>query len=217
MTDSTAPARRTGRFLSLDGPDGGGKTTQLPRLVEWLRGLGHEVTECRDPGSTSLGTRCRELLFDRASRHGMRAEMFLFMAARAQLVDEVVRPALESGKIVVSDRYLLANIVYQGHAGGLPVEQVRQVGTIAADGILPDLTLVLDVRPEVAASRTGAPRDRIEDRPDAYRQAVRRGFLAEAERDPGRIRVVDASAPSDVVFEALCREVRDVLGIGPGA
>jgi dTMP kinase len=216
MPDATPDPTRRGLFLSLDGPDGGGKTTQLPRLVQWLRdSAGREVLACRDPGSTDLGDAMRRILFDRSSRHGMRAEMFLFMAARAQLVEQVIRPELEAGKVVVSDRFLLANLVYQGHAGGIPVEEIRQVGTIAADGLLPDLTLVLDIPPEQAAARTGRPRDRIEDRPLAYREAVRNGFRAEASRDPAHIRLIDASAPADAVFEAIRKEVQHVLGTRP--
>src|SRR5690242_173666 len=113
-----APTLRAGPglFLALDGPDGGGKTTQAARLTEWLRSLGHQVVPCRDPGGTALGERLRQVLLDRGTMNlSLRAEMLLYMASRAQLVAEVIRPALEAGKTVVSDRFLLANVVYQGY------------------------------------------------------------------------------------------------------
>src|SRR5688572_12111153 len=117
-------------FFSFDGIDGGGKSTQVQLFVEALRAGGLDVVVCRDPGSTALGERVRELLLacDDQTVIGRLSEMFLYMAARAQLVDEVIRPALEAGKIVVSDRYVLANVVYQGHAGGLEPESIWQVG-----------------------------------------------------------------------------------------
>src|SRR4051794_2636421 len=109
-----------GHFIALEGPDGGGKTTQAARLVAWLRERCPNVVACRDPGETTLGEQLRSILLSRSStRIGIRAEMLLYMASRAQMVDDVIRPALEAGAIVVSDRYLLSNVVYQGYAGGL--------------------------------------------------------------------------------------------------
>ena len=117
-----------GRFIALEGPDGSGKTTQVARLAGWLSGDATEVVTCRDPGGSPLGERLRSILMDRSETPiGLRAEMLLFMASRAQLVHEIIRPALDLGKIVVSDRYLLANVVYQGYAGGLPVEAIWDV------------------------------------------------------------------------------------------
>src|SRR4051794_16990299 len=186
----TTPGR--GRFFALDGPDGGGKTTQAARLAHWLREMGRDVVACREPGGTPLGERLREILLDRdAAPPALRAEMLLYMASRAQLVAEVIRPALDAGRIVVSDRYLLANVVYQGYAGGLTVEDVWRVGEAATGGLWPDLTLVLDVPPDVAQARVGAPRDRMEDQPQAYRERVRAGFLTAAGSYPAPIVVVD--------------------------
>ena len=125
-------------FLSIDGCDGTGKSTQMELLTGWLTSSGHDVVVCRDPGSTPLGEEVRGLLLDRADLQiHRRSEMLLYMAARAQLVEEIIRPALESGKTVVSDRYLLANVVYQGHAGGLDVETLWEVGRIATDSVSP--------------------------------------------------------------------------------
>lgn len=209
------PQRPAGRglFLTLEGPDGSGKTTQSARIADWLTERGLSVTSCRDPGGTRLGDRLRSVLLDRHDLAiGLRAEMLLYMASRAQLVEEVIRPALDAGHIVVSDRYLLSNVVYQGCAGGLDVDEIWAVGRAATGGLQPDLTIVLDVPVELAAARIGTPRDRIEDRPMSFRAAVRHGFL-ELARTPNRpIVVVDGAAPPEVVTERIRREVERVLG-----
>jgi dTMP kinase len=169
-------------FFSFDGIDGVGKSTQLKLFVQWLRDSGRQVVECRDPGSTSLGERVRDLVLnhDPSTPIALRAEMLLYMAARAQLVDEVIRPALRASQIVVSDRFLLANIVYQGYAGGMPVERLREVGRIATGGLVPDCTFLLDMTPEAALNRLGRALDRMEDRGAPYRRKLRDGFLTEA-------------------------------------
>ena len=221
-----------GLFLVLDGPDGGGKTTQAARLVAWLRGRGLDVVTCRDPGGTALGERAREILLARdAAPISLRAEMLLYMASRAQLVEEVIAPALASGRVVVSDRYLLANIVYQGSAGGLMEEEIALVGMVAIGGLLPDLTLVLDIAPEAAAARVGPPRDRIEDRPLFYHERVRAGYLAAARGEvgsgpddeegphcpfyPAPIVLIDSSSDPETVFEQVKNEVERVLAHRP--
>ncbi|MBX6315282.1 MAG: dTMP kinase, partial [Isosphaeraceae bacterium] len=192
-----------------------GKTTQAARLAPWLRRRGLAVEMCREPGGTPLGERLRALLLDRSALSiGLRAEMLLYMASRAQLVEDVIRPALDAGRVVVSDRYLLSSVVYQGYAGGLPVEEVWQVGAAATGGLLPDLTLLLDVPPEVARARIGAARDRIEDRPEAFQRLVREGFLALAKQYPAPIVVIDGSADPEAVAERLQSEVSRVLGLG---
>jgi dTMP kinase len=195
-----------GRFYSFDGPDGGGKSTQATWFAEWLEGRGRRVVRCRDPGSTPLGERLREIVLERSELAiGMRAEMLLYMAARAQLVEAVIRPALEAGADVVSDRFLLANVVYQGHAGGLDPAELWEVGRAATGGLAPDRTFVLDVSPEEAARRMRRPWDRVEDRGAAYRERVRAGYLAEAARAPERIVVIDASRPAEAV-QAVIRK-----------
>jgi len=215
-----------GFFLVLDGPDGGGKTTQAERLADWLRGRGFDVVTCRDPGGTALGNRLRAILMDRDTVPiSIRAEMLLFMASRAQMVEEILRPALESGHIVVCDRFLLATIVYQGHAGGLNPAEVAAIGRSATGGLLPDLTIVLDVPPETARHRVGPARDRIEDRPSAYQERVRAGYLEAATAGaggagapslyPAPVVLVDASATPDAVFEAIQSEVERVLALDP--
>lgn len=202
-------------FITLDGLDGSGKTSQLARLAGWLRDRGIDVVTCRDPGSTATGDAVRAILLD---RHDLAlaatTEMLLYMAARAQLVAEVVRPALERGSWVVSDRYLLANVVYQGHAGGLEPDVVRSVGAIATGGLAPDLTLLLDVDLATAARRLARPLDRLERRGDDYRSRVRAGYLAEARTDPGRIVVVDATDGPDVVADRIRTIVASRFALG---
>jgi dTMP kinase len=220
----------SGIFLVLDGPDGGGKTTQAARLAGWLRGLGLEVVTCRDPGGTALGDRLRGLLLERGSVPvSLRAELLLFMAARAQLVDEVIAPALAAGRVVVSDRYLLANIVYQGSAGGLLEEEIALVGMVATAGLMPDLTFVLDIAPESARARVGPARDRIEERPLFYHERVRAGYLGIARAQesadpqgtagntcyPAPIVLVDASLDPDIVFAGIQAELTRRFGHTP--
>jgi len=190
-------------FFSFDGLDGVGKTTQIQLFVEWLRTAGHDVVTCQDPGSTPLGEALRGILLGHSYPIAGASEMLLFMAARAQLVEEVIRPALARGQTVVSDRYLLANLVYQGHAGGLDIEAVRRVGEVATAGIMPDAVFLLDLPPQQAAQRMTRDLDRMESRGDAYQARLREGFLTEAARDPRRIVVIDASRPIDDVQAAI--------------
>ena len=213
----TQPPRR-GKFIALDGPDGGGKSTQVARLVEWLESQGHPVVGCRDPGGTPLGDQLRGILLDRATTAPIPwAEMLLYMASRAQLVDQVIRPALRAGKHVISDRYLLANVVYQGYAGGLPMDSIWRIGEESTRNLLPDLTLVLDVPPEIARARTGGARDRMEDRPAEYHAKVRAGFLEVARIYPTPIVIIDGSAGEEDVAAWLRSEVERALEIGPRA
>jgi dTMP kinase len=193
-------------FFSFDGIDGVGKSTQMDLFGDAVRAAGYAVVACRDPGSTWLGERIRAILLDSDAHTpiGRRSEMLLYMAARAQLVDEVIRPALAAGKVVVSDRYLLANVVYQGHAGGLDVEAVRRVGDMATDSIYPDCVFLLDMPPEAAGRRLERTLDRMESQGDDYRRRLRDGYLAEAASDR-RIHVIDAARPIDAVHADIWR------------
>ena len=205
-------------FLSIDGGDGTGKSTQIALLAEFLRQSGREVVVCRDPGSTRLGEAVRDLLLMRTDlRIDRRAEMLLYMAARAQLTEELIRPALEQGKTVICDRYLLANVVYQGHAGGLDVSLLWEVGRAATSGLQPDLTIVLDMPAASAAARLQRQLDRMELQGDAFHARVREGFLTEAAKAPERIVVIDASPPIDQVQSAIRQTLAErtsVLGFG---
>jgi dTMP kinase len=203
----------TPMFLSIDGGDGTGKSTQVELLGAWLREQGREAVTCRDPGSTPLGEAVRGILLD---RHDLeihrRSEMLLYMAARAQMVEQVIRPALAQGKTVLCDRYLLANVAYQGYGGGLDVAQLREVGRVATGGLMPDLTIVLDVPPEVAAARMARPLDRMEQQGAAFHARVRDGFLAEAARAPEKIVVVSAVGS----IEAVQQTIREIVADGSG-
>jgi len=180
-------------FISFDGVDGVGKSTQAAQFVEWLQEQGHQVLRCRDPGSTELGERLRTLVLKDADISiAARSEMLLYMAARAQLVSEVIQPALASGQVVVSDRFLLANVVYQGHAAGLDPQDIWDVGAVATGGLEPDLTMVLDMPLEKAVGRIGRELDRMEARGLEFLERVRQGFLREAAQAPDRIVVVNA-------------------------
>ena len=161
---------------------------------------GQETVLCRDPGSTELGERVRDLLLNSTDVPiGFRAEMLLYMAARAQLVEQVIRPALEAGKVVISDRFLVANVVYQGHAGGLDPQQLWQVGRVATGDLLPDVTFVLDIDPQRGAARRVGKPDRLEQRSVEYFERVRAGFRREAESLPDRYALIDADRPLEEV------------------
>ena len=150
-------------FLSFDGVDGVGKSTQLDLCCQWLAHQGWDVVTCRDPGSTELGEAVRQIVLQSVTTPIHRtSEMLLYMAARAQLVEEVIRPALAEGRFVVCDRFLLANVVYQGYAGGLDVERLWRVGEVATGGLHPDLTIVLDMN--VLDARQRMQRERALDR-----------------------------------------------------
>ncbi|PQO29270.1 dTMP kinase [Bremerella cremea] len=190
-------------FLSFDGIDGAGKSTQRDLLTEWLSEQGHDVVLCRDPGTTEAGERVRDLLLHRKELDlHPRTEMLLYMAARAQLVDDVVRPAIAAGKTVLCDRYLLANIAYQGYASGLDLEDVRGVGKVAVDHVMPDLTILLDLPEDVAFPRLGKNLDRMEAKGVAFMHRVREGFLKEAEVYP-HVAVVDAAQPIETIQTAI--------------
>ena len=200
-------------FFSFDGIDGVGKTTQMDLFCQWLRERGADVVTCRDPGSTPLGERIRDVLLhsDGDTPIGRRAEMLLYMAARAQLVDEVLRPALAAGKTIVSDRYLLANIAYQGHAGGLDLEAIRQVGAVAVDGVRPDAVFLLDMSPTAADGRLRRTLDRMERQGSDYRERLRAGFLAEAARVENRAHLIDADRPVETVHAEIRRIAEELL------
>jgi dTMP kinase len=203
-----------GPFISLDGVDGAGKSTQCRLLADWLRSRGWQVTECRDPGGTPLGQQLRQMLLNYRGQMALPAEALLFMASRAQLVAEVIRPALEAGRAVVSDRYVLANVVYQGHAGGLDPALLWQAGALSTGGLEPDLTVVLDLPLDRAAGRRKGSPDRLESRAAEYHARVRAGFLAEAAHRPDAVLVVDACGPSREVQEAVRAAVQGRV-IGP--
>jgi dTMP kinase len=199
-----------GVFLSLDGVDGAGKTTQTRLLADWLRGQGRAVTVCRDPGGTPVGDRIRQIILDPDSDMGATTELFLYMASRSVLVEQVIRPALDRGHVVIVDRFVLSTVVYQGHAGGQSLDTIRQLGMIATGGLLPRLSVVLDVPVEVALARKAGPDDRMEAKGRGFLEAVRRGFQVEAEASTAIV-LVDGTDSVAAVHAAIRREVQRVL------
>lgn len=197
-----------GAFITIEGPDGGGKTTQAERLAAHLRDLGKRVHLTREPGGTWLGERIRELLLDRTGSVAPTdplADAFLFNAARRQLVREVIRPELEAGTTMVCARFTDSTLAYQGYGAGLDIDLLRQLNDAATDGLHPDLTLLLDVPVEAGLARK-APGDvtRFEAEYDlAFHERVRNGFLALAADEPDRIAIVDATGPIDGVSRQI--------------
>lgn len=190
-------------FFVVDGPDGAGKTTQAARLAAWLRERGRSVLTVREPGGTAAGEAIRELLLDPDTDLVPRAEMLLYQAARAQLVESVIRPALAEGQDIVLDRYWFSTAAYQGHGLGLDVGEIRRVAAAATGGLEPDHVFFLDLDPEQGLGRVDGVRDRIEARPLEYHRRVREGFLTEAKRLGDRATVLDAGAPADEVAARL--------------
>ncbi len=192
-------------FVSLEGPDGVGKSTQVALLVARLRSMGLDVVQCREPGGTELGERVRGLLLDGDVVVGDRAEALLFAAARAQIVDEAIRPALERGAWVVCDRFIDSSIVYQGIARGLGVDAIRDASLFATSGVLPVRTIVLH-----GVERRAVVPDRIEAAGDDFHRRVLRGFLTLAELDPKRVRLVEAQGSVEAVAERVWAALEDL-------
>ena len=209
--------------MTLEGPDGAGKTTQAALLVARLRVAGFDVLPLREPGGTAIGEQIRALLIDpRRAELTPRAEMLLFAASRAQLVAEVIAPALDRGRVVVCERYVDASLAYQGMARGLGLDLVRAVNDAATGGLRPALTLLLDLDPETglrrarAASGRAGPEgweggDRMERETLAFHARVREGFLALARIEPERIRVIDARRPVPDVQREISAAVDGLL------
>ncbi|MCS7237665.1 MAG: dTMP kinase [Thermoguttaceae bacterium] len=199
-------------FIAFEGGDGVGKTTQLELLAFALAERGWPVVCFRDPGSTALGEELRGILLRRQELPiSPVAETLLYMAARAQLVDEKIRPALAEGKVVLCDRFLLSNVVYQGYGCGLDPRQVWEIGRVATGGVLPTLTLVLDLPEDEAVKRRKASPDRLEARDAEFHRRVREGFLAEAAKAPTSTVVVDASPPTQEVHRRILEIVLERL------
>lgn len=198
-------------FITLEGPEGSGKTVIARRLAEELARRGRRVRLTREPGGTPLGERVREILLGRADLAiDARADALLFNAARAQLVAEVIRPTLDAGEVVLCARFADSTLAYQGFGAGLPVSELRAIADVATGGLRPDLTILLDVDPEVGIRRkTAANRNRFETFDLAFHRRVRDGFLALAREEPARWRVIDSSRHIDRVFDDVLRVVAE--------
>ena len=201
---------KRGLFITFEGVEKSGKSTQARLLCAHLKRKGYKTLFIREPGSTVVGEKIRRLLLDK--RNGdmsVTAEMLLYMAARAQLVEEVIRPALAEGKIVVCDRFLDSTIAYQGFGCGLAVDHIRRVGRIATGGLTPDLTLMLDFWQSKEHLKNEKARDRIEARPDAFHRRVKRGYTVLVGQESRRIKVVRVRDNRHVT-QARIREIVDI-------
>lgn len=202
----------TGFFIALEGGDGAGKSTQAEALAEWIRAKGHEVVLTREPGATPVGKRLRSILLD-VSSAGLshRAEALLYAADRAEHVDTVVRPALERGAVVITDRYIDSSVAYQGAGRDLSPTEIARISRWATNGLVPHLTVLLDVSPEAARERFTEAPDRLESEPAEFHTRVRSGFLTLAAADPGRYLVVDAAQEPEAVTTAVRHRLDQLL------
>ncbi|MEU5094465.1 dTMP kinase [Streptomyces sp. NPDC020996] len=207
----TVPAAG-GFFIALEGGDGAGKSTQAEALAEWIRAKGHEVVLTREPGATPVGKRLRSILLD-VSSAGLshRAEALLYAADRAEHVDTVVRPALERGAVVISDRYIDSSVAYQGAGRDLSPTEIARINRWATNGLVPHLTVLLDVAPEIARERFTEAPDRLESEPAEFHARVRAGFLTLAAADPGRYLVVDAGQDPEAVTTVVRHRLDQML------
>jgi dTMP kinase len=207
-----------GRFITLEGPEGAGKTVLAATLVKALEAQGHVVLSTREPGGTRLGERLRTILLDdgsgaQPSALVPRADALLFNAARAQLVAEVIRPALARGEVVICARFTDSTLAYQGYGAGLPIDELRAMATVATGGLSADLTILLDVPPEIGLGRkSGLSRNRFESTFDlAFHERVRAGFLELARQEPKRFRVIDSARSIDRVAPDVIDAARSIL------
>ncbi|MEV6013143.1 dTMP kinase [Streptomyces sp. NPDC051976] len=206
-----APAA-TGFFIAIEGGDGAGKSTQVEALAEWIRAKGHEVVVTREPGATAIGKRLRSILLDVSSAGiSHRAEALLYAADRAEHVDSVVRPALERGAVVISDRYIDSSVAYQGAGRDLAPTEIARISRWATDGLVPHLTVLLDVSPEAARERFTEAPDRLESEPAEFHQRVRSGFLTLAAADPARYLVIDAAQDPEAVTTVVRHRLDQLL------
>jgi dTMP kinase len=204
------PAMPTGWFITFEGGEGTGKSTQLGLLDEWLRTLGHRTVLTREPGGTALADAVRAILLDPGLEPDGLSEIFLLEAARRDHVERVIRPALAEGAVVLCDRFTDSSLVYQGAVRGLGWDEVAALNRLATAGLEPNLTLVLDLDPARALARArtrnaeGSNHEsRLDDEPAAFHRRVREGFLELARREPDRVRVIDAAGPPEKVFARI--------------
>jgi len=200
-----------GRLITFEGPEGGGKTTQIRKTALFLRKKGHAVLILREPGGTKTGEAVRQILLDRKqNRMTPQTELLLYLAARAQIVGEKILPALEKGIIVLLDRFEDSTVAYQGYGRGIPLNAIEMVSCSLVRGVLkPDLTVILDVDPALGLKR-GGRHDRMERQSLAFHRKVRKGFISIAKKDPRRCLVIDGALDKSAVFEHIRERVERV-------
>lgn len=199
-----------GKFIVLDGPEGSGKSTQTQLLKNALQSAGLDVLAVRDPGTTRVGEKVRAILLDPAHGEiGMRCEMLLYMSARAQMMSEIILPALEAGKVVLCDRFVSSTLAYQLGGEGMTAEDIRAVAQIAIRGRWPDLTIILDMPADKSMARVKRAKDRIEQRPMEYHAQVLLNYRSQAEGNPS-YRVISADRDVDSVHADIVRAVHNI-------
>lgn len=204
----------TGLFITFEGGDGSGKSTQLALLEQWLTDAGQTVVVTREPGGTELGLELREMVLHRRGEITPRAEALIYAADRAHHIATKVRPALERGEVVVQDRYIDSSIAYQGAGRVLDAAEVREVSTWATEGLMPDLTVLLDLDEATGKQRLGERTrfDRLEAEEGDFHARVRAAYLTLAAEDPDRFLVIDAREPIDLIAEIIQQRVQPLLG-----
>jgi len=196
-----------GKFITIEGPDGAGKTTQVRKISEYLKAKGYKVMVTREPGGTPLGEKLREVLLTLDGESPVpEAEALIYAASRAQLVKKVIGPALEEGFIVICDRFVDSSLAYQGWARGLGIDQLKRINGWFLRDIWPDLTIVLDIDPALALKRIGGKKDRLENETLDFHRKVRDGFLKVGNLYPDRIKILDASRDPQLVFQSILFE-----------
>lgn len=198
-----------GLFITFEGADGCGKTTQYNLLSDYLKKNGHDVVLTREPGGKGLGEKVREILLNHDGIVSNRCESFLFLADRAQNIDIVVNPAVEQGKIVLCDRHTDSTVAYQGYGRGLDIEQIKMLNNIATGSRKPDLTIVFDVDIETSMKRVGDEKDRMENAGKEFFNRVRNGYLELAKQEPQRIKVVDSTK----TIEEVQKNVIEIINL----
>jgi len=189
-----------GLFITFEGADGCGKTTQLNLLAQYLRENGKEVVITREPGAKGLGEKVREILLNYDGDVSPNCEAFLFLADRAQNIDMIVKPAIAEGKIVLCDRHTDSTLAYQGYGRGVDLERAKMLNKIATSGLVPDLTYVFDIDVETSMSRVGKDKDRMESAGIEFHEKVRKGYLEIAKQEPDRMRVINSKDSIENIF-----------------
>lgn len=200
-----------GLFITFEGADGCGKTTQLNMLSEYLKEKGFDVVVTREPGAKGLGEKLREILLNYEGVVSDRCEAFLFLADRAQHVDVIVKPAVALGKIVLCDRHTDSTVAYQGYGRGQDIDRINLLNNIATDGMKPDLTFVFDIDVETSQQRVGSEKDRMESAGMDFHNRVRQGYLKLAENEPNRIKVIDAKKSIPNIHDEVVEIIESFL------
>jgi len=202
-----------GKFITFEGSEGSGKSTQASLVHDYLKKKKVPVLLLREPGGVKISEAIRSLLLDvKNEKMTKECETLLYMASRAQLVEEVLIPSLKAGTVVLCDRFLDSTIAYQGYGNGVDLETIKKIGTFATQGVIPVLTLLFDIDPAKGLSRTNAVKDRIELRPVEYHRKVREGYLALVKEQPKRIKVIKVDQGKEEIFEVVKKYIDEVLG-----